>query len=207
MLARCSPINFAQPRPGTGGDRSDVGWSWPRGSRSGSSARMPSRTPWLTTAAWSGARGANRANIPGRRPCASGRGRQDRHSGVHDLDGLHPVFGGYGVHEALAKRLADLPQTEAFTIDDAAGQLVNGSRQWPVATLLPVLPGVFPLLRGNAGSQALHFRSSYQSFLWSQDPCFSRAGSPHQMERFWVSLSRRSCLTTSKRFSPETGLQ
>jgi PAS domain S-box-containing protein len=53
-------------------------------------------------------------------------------SGVNDLKTLHDMFGGLEVHEALAKRLIDLPQAEAFSIIDATGHLVNLSRQWPV---------------------------------------------------------------------------
>jgi len=53
-------------------------------------------------------------------------------SSVHDLNSLHLIFGGYGFHEALAKRLTDLPQTEAFVITDSTGHLVNESRQWPM---------------------------------------------------------------------------
>jgi PAS domain S-box-containing protein len=51
-------------------------------------------------------------------------------SGVNDLETLHDLFGGLDVHEALAKRLIDLPQAEAFSIIDATGHLVNASRQW-----------------------------------------------------------------------------
>ncbi len=53
-------------------------------------------------------------------------------TGVHTHDQLHVMFGGIDVHEALARRLVNLPQAEAFTIDDADGNLVNGSRDWPV---------------------------------------------------------------------------
>jgi diguanylate cyclase (GGDEF)-like protein len=53
-------------------------------------------------------------------------------SGVHDIASLRGRFGGQDVHEALAKRLSDLPQTEAFDIIDATGHFVNESRQWPV---------------------------------------------------------------------------
>lgn len=52
--------------------------------------------------------------------------------GVHDLHSLHDIFGGRDVHEALAKRLADLPQTANFAIVDSTGHLVNASWQWPL---------------------------------------------------------------------------
>lgn len=42
-------------------------------------------------------------------------------SGVHDLHSLHDMFGGRDVHEALARRLVDLPQAEAFTISTPPG--------------------------------------------------------------------------------------
>jgi hypothetical protein len=51
--------------------------------------------------------------------------------GVHDLASLHDKFGDREMHEALEKRLVNLPQTEAFTIVDSAGHLANVSRQWP----------------------------------------------------------------------------
>jgi diguanylate cyclase (GGDEF)-like protein len=53
-------------------------------------------------------------------------------SGVHDLASLHDRFGGRDVHEALAKRLIDLRQTEAFDIIDSTGHFVNETRQWPM---------------------------------------------------------------------------
>ena len=52
--------------------------------------------------------------------------------GVDDQKSLHDMFGGLDMHEALRKRLTDLPQAEAFTLVDATGQMVNTSRQWPM---------------------------------------------------------------------------
>ena len=52
-------------------------------------------------------------------------------AGAYDQDSLYDTFGTRDVHDALVKRLVDLPQTEAFTILDATGHIVNGSRQWP----------------------------------------------------------------------------
>jgi diguanylate cyclase (GGDEF)-like protein len=52
---------------------------------------------------------------------------------VHDATTLHDTFGGQDMHEALAKRLADLPQAGSFVILDADGKYVNQSRQFPVA--------------------------------------------------------------------------
>ncbi|WP_428483151.1 bifunctional diguanylate cyclase/phosphodiesterase [Rhodopila sp.] len=53
-------------------------------------------------------------------------------SGVDDLNVLHKIFGGLDVHQALARRLVDLPQVIGFTIVDSSGHLVNLSRKWPV---------------------------------------------------------------------------
>jgi diguanylate cyclase (GGDEF)-like protein/PAS domain S-box-containing protein len=52
-------------------------------------------------------------------------------AGIHDSAELHAVFGGIDVHDALAKRLVDLPQTGSFAILDADGHYVNQSRYWP----------------------------------------------------------------------------
>ncbi len=55
-----------------------------------------------------------------------------RISDVHDLESLHAKFGGQDIHDALAKRLVDLPQATAFTMLDSAGHFVNDSTQWPM---------------------------------------------------------------------------
>jgi diguanylate cyclase (GGDEF)-like protein len=52
-------------------------------------------------------------------------------AGVYDRDSLYDTFGTRDVHDALVRRMVNLPQTEAFTILDATGHIVNGSRQWP----------------------------------------------------------------------------
>jgi diguanylate cyclase (GGDEF)-like protein len=52
-------------------------------------------------------------------------------SGVTDAASFHAAFGGREVHEALARRLADLPQAGGFAILDADGHVVNQSRTWP----------------------------------------------------------------------------
>jgi diguanylate cyclase (GGDEF)-like protein len=56
-------------------------------------------------------------------------------AGIHDGIALHAAFDGQGVHEVLAKRLADLPQTEAFVILDSEARYVNQSRRWPTPAL------------------------------------------------------------------------
>ena len=53
-------------------------------------------------------------------------------TGAHDSASLHAAFGGREIHEALAKRLVDLPQAGGFAILDAEGHFVNLSRTWPV---------------------------------------------------------------------------
>ena len=53
-------------------------------------------------------------------------------SGVDDLRSLHSKFGELEFHEALVKRLVDLPQTSAFFVYDSAGNSVNDSAQWPM---------------------------------------------------------------------------
>lgn len=52
-------------------------------------------------------------------------------SGINDQQSLRNTLGGQEIHEVLAKYILALPQAEAFTIVDASGHLVNGSRQWP----------------------------------------------------------------------------
>ncbi len=52
-------------------------------------------------------------------------------SGADGLASLHDRFGGGDVHEALTKRLADLPQAANFIIVDSGGRLVNISGQRP----------------------------------------------------------------------------
>ena len=54
---------------------------------------------------------------------------------VHDLATLHDGFGGQAVHDALAKRHIDLPQTSAFSILDAEGRFVNNSRDLGVTEI------------------------------------------------------------------------
>jgi diguanylate cyclase (GGDEF)-like protein len=56
-------------------------------------------------------------------------------TGLHDGVALRAAFDAHDVHEALMKRLADLPQAEAFAILDAEGRYVNQSRQWPTPDL------------------------------------------------------------------------
>jgi hypothetical protein len=48
--------------------------------------------------------------------------------GVSTSQALHAAFGSPAIHDALARRLIDLPQTEAFAILDATGHFVNESR-------------------------------------------------------------------------------
>jgi len=82
--------------------------------------------------------------------------------GIQDSADLHRQFGTRAAHEALSRRLADLPQVEAFTIGDAAGALVNLSRTWP-------LPNISfangPILR--------HFRAAPESDIYVTQPWVS----------------------------------
>ena len=52
-------------------------------------------------------------------------------SGVNNLASLHDKFGGSDMHEALLKRLTDLPQAADFIIVDSNGRLVNIAQQRP----------------------------------------------------------------------------
>ena len=55
-------------------------------------------------------------------------------SGINDVDELGKSFGTDIVHEALARRLVDLPQAEAFVVVDATGHIVNEFRDRPRPT-------------------------------------------------------------------------
>jgi diguanylate cyclase (GGDEF)-like protein len=54
---------------------------------------------------------------------------------IPDSTALRAAFDGRDVHDVLAKRLADLPQTEAFVILDSDARYVNQSRHWPTPEL------------------------------------------------------------------------
>ena len=85
-------------------------------------------------------------------------------SGVGDLQSLHQKFGGFDVHEALAKRLIDLPQTVSFVIFDAAGQFVNDAVQWPV-----------PRYANLQRSYMEHFLSTDDAGPYLSEPILSRS--------------------------------
>ena len=51
---------------------------------------------------------------------------------IDDVASLKHIMGGSEAHDAMVSRLADLPQIEAFTIMDATGRVVSGSRPGPV---------------------------------------------------------------------------
>jgi diguanylate cyclase (GGDEF)-like protein len=53
------------------------------------------------------------------------------HAGVNSSQSLHQAFSTPEIHDALARRLIDLPQTEAFAILDETGRYVNQSQDEP----------------------------------------------------------------------------
>ncbi len=73
-------------------------------------------------------------------------------TGIHDKVALHAAFGVPDIHEALIRRLKDLPQAGSFGILDADGELVNQTRRWPNP------------------DYALKDRSYFQHFLMTTDP-------------------------------------
>ena len=94
-------------------------------------------------------------------------------SGVDDLKALHNKFGGAEYHEALARRLIDLPQTASFVIFDAAGNFVNDSTQWPLPDYSNINrtyfrhfltdPGPAPYFSEPVVSRSLDFRTTVLS--------------------------------------------
>ena len=89
-------------------------------------------------------------------------------SGVDDLASLHDRFGGNDVHEALTKRLTDLPQAEGFIIVDSDGRLVNISRQRPGPAYSVADRAYF-----------LHFASTPDPGPYISEPSVSRSSGVH----------------------------
>jgi diguanylate cyclase (GGDEF)-like protein len=85
-------------------------------------------------------------------------------SGVNDLKSLHDRFGGHDYHEALARRLIDLPQTASFVIFDATGAFVNDSTQWPV-----------PAYSNISRSYFQHFLTDPSAAPYFSEPVVSRS--------------------------------
>ena len=96
-------------------------------------------------------------------------------SGVHDSLSLHSRFGGRDIHEALAKRLIDLPQAEAFAIINSVGHIVNVSREWPA-------PGY-----------SVAGQSYFRTLIGTPDPgpYISEPGTSHSSGARTVFLARR----------------
>ena len=86
-------------------------------------------------------------------------------SGAHDGASLHAAFGGIEIHEALAKRLADLPQAGGFAILDAEGRFVNLSRSWPIPDYSHTDQDYFQ-----------HFARSEDPRVYVSEPVSSHAG-------------------------------
>ena len=98
-----------------------------------------------------------------------------RASGVHDLRALHEQFGTREFHDALEKRLIDLPQAEAFTVVDATGHIVSGSREWP------------------APNYSLAYQDYFRHFAAAPDPdpYISAPGISHSTGAHTIFLARR----------------
>jgi diguanylate cyclase (GGDEF)-like protein len=86
-------------------------------------------------------------------------------SDVHDRAALHAAFGDAAMHEALAKRHADLPQTGAFTILDTEGRYVNKSRDLAATDISFADRSFFR-----------HFATTQDSGLFISEPLVSRVG-------------------------------
>ena len=84
---------------------------------------------------------------------------------VQDRAALHAAFGDQAMHEALAKRHADLPQTAAFTILDAEGRYVNKSRDLAATNISFADRSFFR-----------HFESMPDAGLYISEPFRSRVG-------------------------------
>lgn len=84
---------------------------------------------------------------------------------IHDLPALHAAFGDQAMHEALAKRHDDLPQTGAFTILDAEGRYVNKSRNLAATDMSFADRSFFR-----------HFASTPDTGLYISEPFRSRVG-------------------------------
>ncbi len=86
--------------------------------------------------------------------------------GIQDDITLHTVFGLWDVHEALVRRLVDLPQAGSFAIVDSQGHLVNQTRQWPNPAYSLLDRAYFQ-----------HFKTVSDPTAWLSEPLVSRSTS------------------------------
>ena len=101
------------------------------------------------------------------------------------------MFGGRDVHEALARRLVDLPQAEAFTIFDSTGHQVNVSRNGRCQTTLSPtksISAISPLRR----IPNLRLRADHQPLSGTQTVFLVRRLTGRDGAS-WALSSRRSC--------------